>query len=356
MKRVLILIARFEFGGIPIQAYLWAKYLKERGFEPIILAQFVFDKRFVNFLEKDDLKYGFIFSKDLNGSIVNSISYLIKLTKSINEYFPDCIFSFNKHLSYNVNLIWRFTSAKKSFFMERGDGCEKYASQFDRFMKLFSQFNSSKLIFNSDSAIKNSFFPYKSIVIKNTYRNFNPQGTEEKFKNKITLLHVANIGFPKNYELLIKGWELLNSKYSNLELLIIGSDIKSSNHNLLDKFKRLNINYLGRVENTWDIICKSDICLLSSFSEGCPNVLLEYMSAGKLIVASDIPSIREVLDPLNHQFLFDNLSPNDFLEKISNILLISDFVKLELISKNKVKLKRDYSERNMFSVLNLLNE
>ncbi|WP_425639473.1 glycosyltransferase family 4 protein [Algoriphagus yeomjeoni] len=359
-KTVLLLIARFEFGGIPIQAFLWSKFLKKNGFHPIILAQYTHDPKYLELLNNNDLDHGFLNTSNFNGSKKASLFYFYDLINCLQSYKPDFIFPFNKHLSFHVNLIWRFTSAQKAFFMERNHGIEESISWRDSFMKYIALLNSSGLIFNSQTASLYSRFPNKTIVIKNSYRKVvnNSELDHSTFSfgtEDVVLLHIANIVPQKNYHLLLEAWKLLKKKQPNFKLIVIGSDIKNENQSLIEAFNEYGIHYIGRKSNISAYLNRADICLLSTHYEGCPNVILEYMDAGKLIAASDIPSIREVLDSSNHEFLFDNTSPATFVDKILNICNLSDLDKVKMIERNKEKLQRDYSESNYKQIIHLLN-
>lgn len=58
-----------------------------------------------------------------------------------------------------------------------------------------------------------------------------------------------------------------------------------------------SVVFLGRIERIAELLAISDICVLSSKSEGFPNVILEYMAAGRPVVATDVGGTREaVLD------------------------------------------------------------
>ncbi|SHO65386.1 glycosyltransferase [Algoriphagus zhangzhouensis] len=360
-KVILLLISRFEFGGIPIQAFLWAKFLKKENFHPIILAQYIHDSRYLELLRENEIPFDFLITSDFNGSKKASVKYFLRLVKCLNSFNPVYIFPFNKHLSYHINLIWRFTGAKKAYFMERNHGLEDFISFPDKIMKYFCWINCSGLIFNSYSASLNSPFPKKTFVIKNSHRKFDIKSSNV-FKNisfqekDIVLLHVANIVSQKNYSLLIKGWNLIRKINKNFKLVIIGSDIKNDNHNLIHLFSKYGVFYLGKVVDISPYLQRANVCLLSTHHEGCPNVILEYMDSGKLISASDIPAIREVLDPLNYKYLFDNQSPIDLMEKVLAICKLSQFDKSNLINKNKQKLDLEYSDSNYEKILSLIND
>lgn len=53
--------------------------------------------------------------------------------------------------------------------------------------------------------------------------------------------------------------------------------------------------FLGHVDSPWELMSNTSCFLFPSFSEGMPLALLEAMACGCPIIASDIPSVREVV-------------------------------------------------------------
>ena len=56
-----------------------------------------------------------------------------------------------------------------------------------------------------------------------------------------------------------------------------------------------NTFFLGRCEYVPDLLTVSDVCVLSSKAEGFSNAILEYMAAGRPVVATDVGGAREAL-------------------------------------------------------------
>ena len=56
-----------------------------------------------------------------------------------------------------------------------------------------------------------------------------------------------------------------------------------------------DIHFLGRCSRVPDLLAASDICVLSSISEGFSNALLEYMAAGKPVVATRVGGAAEAI-------------------------------------------------------------
>jgi glycosyltransferase involved in cell wall biosynthesis len=53
--------------------------------------------------------------------------------------------------------------------------------------------------------------------------------------------------------------------------------------------------FLGRCENIAQLLSVSDVCVLSSTAEGFSNSILEYMAAGRPVVATDVGGAREAI-------------------------------------------------------------
>jgi glycosyltransferase involved in cell wall biosynthesis len=53
--------------------------------------------------------------------------------------------------------------------------------------------------------------------------------------------------------------------------------------------------FLGRCEALADLLSISDVCVLSSKAEGFSNSILEYMAAGRPVVATDVGGAREAI-------------------------------------------------------------
>jgi glycosyltransferase involved in cell wall biosynthesis len=53
--------------------------------------------------------------------------------------------------------------------------------------------------------------------------------------------------------------------------------------------------FIGRCQDVGAVLSISDVCVLSSRSEGFSNAILEYMAAGRPVVATDVGGAREAV-------------------------------------------------------------
>ncbi len=176
-----------------------------------------------------------------------------------------------------------------------------------------------------------------------------------KFKNnKIIenstplLTYCGSLSKSKGIDLIIN-----SAKYiKNVEFLIIGG-LKVD----VDHYKKIandngveNINFIGQVNysDVPNLLNKSDILLLPSSAKNIKSrnytsamKLFEYMSIGKPIIASNIPSNTEILENNLNCLLFEPDNPKSMVEKINT--LINDKELNNKITKNSSKLAIKYS-------------
>lgn len=114
------------------------------------------------------------------------------------------------------------------------------------------------------------------------------------------VLAVGRLESPKRFDLIIEACaRIIRGGIDNLQLIIVGDGTQ------LDMLKRLvsqhaiegNVVFAGSVNNTelssW--YSASDVFCLASDKEGCPNVVLESMSCGTPVVASDVGSVIDMI-------------------------------------------------------------
>ena len=111
---------------------------------------------------------------------------------------------------------------------------------------------------------------------------------------------------------------------------IYGGTLEASEKETGKKFSS-NAHFHGHVQNSMipEIMCDMDVLILPNQDKlmvmgedigkfTSPLKLFEYMASGRVIVASDLPVIREVLDESN-SYLADSKDENDWKEKLDEI-------------------------------------
>jgi glycosyltransferase involved in cell wall biosynthesis len=134
---------------------------------------------------------------------------------------------------------------------------------------------------------------------------------------------VASFSFNKDYLTFYKAAEILLRKRTDITFLAIGNrtDSDESRNLIPDEFLG-RFRLLGRKSNPESFINVMDICILSTFTEGISNSIMEYMALGKPVVATDGGGTREIVDDGVTGFLIGQCDPEQLASKIE--LLLND--------------------------------
>ena len=170
------------------------------------------------------------------------------------------------------------------------------------------------------------------------------------------LISIGRLEYQKNYKFLVK--ELSGQDYP---LIIYGSG--SKREELLELSKNLNVNLeiIDSISNRELInnLQNTKYFILPSRYEGNPKALLEAMSAGCIVFASNIKNHNEIINHKVNGFLFD-LQRGSLKDVITQVLNNSKFNKeeFEFISKNAVNtINEEYSISKIFNEeKNMLND
>lgn len=159
--------------------------------------------------------------------------------------------------------------------------CSKYAySEFKKFFKLPTRsinIRNGCNLSKADSA--------KKIFSKKSFKN-----------RKLSITMVSRLDYIKDHETLIKAFLKINNDQWELKLVGDGEK-KDFLKDLVNKLNgNKNIKFLGSRNDVLKILSNTDIFAFSTtFKEGFGIVLVEALSLGIPIVASDVPACREVL-------------------------------------------------------------
>ena len=101
----------------------------------------------------------------------------------------------------------------------------------------------------------------------------------------------------KDHPTFLRAAQRVHQQVPDAAFIIAGEgDLKQSTQDLA---KELGIDhrtfFIGRCQDIGSLLAISDICVLSSRAEGFSNAILEYMAAGRPVVATDVGGAREAI-------------------------------------------------------------
>ncbi|MCT7517021.1 glycosyltransferase family 4 protein [Aliarcobacter cryaerophilus] len=171
----------------------------------------------------------------------------------------------------------------------------------------------------------------KKIIVSHDGVNFEEYQTIKEYeyskKEKYTLVYTGNLFTWKGVHTLVDSLKFVNQ---NVELIIVGGS-----NEVLDDFRKyikksglVNIILTGHVpkKDTIQYVQKADMLFLPNSAKDkmsfytSPIKLFEYMAAKRPIIASNLPSICEVLVDRKNAILCEPDNPKDLADKINWVL------------------------------------
>ncbi len=116
-------------------------------------------------------------------------------------------------------------------------------------------------------------------------------------RNEFIICHISNFRPLKRIDILLRAFKNVMDNGLNARLVLVGDGPERQNMELLTRDLNLEdkVLFLGVQEDIRDILCISDLFVLTSESESFGLVLLEAMAMGCPIVASNTGGIPEVV-------------------------------------------------------------
>jgi glycosyltransferase involved in cell wall biosynthesis len=173
-----------------------------------------------------------------------------------------------------------------------------------------------------------------------TYRPASPSERQEIRKrlglaaDRRSVLFVGTIVKRKGLDLLITAFSLLASRFSDLDLLVVGprpEDIRSfsPDREYAEQIERQvsagrlegRVRFVGEVDDAADYYKASDVFVLPSVREGMPNVLLEAFASGLASVVTPFQGLDSQFGTAGKQYLIADRDPEALADCLAILLL-----------------------------------
>ncbi len=146
--------------------------------------------------------------------------------------------------------------------------------------------------------------PEKIEIIYNgiDHNVFKPLQKPAHLENIPTVVAAARIFDLKDIVTMIKSCAVAKKQIPNIQYLVYGDnnavpEYTAECEKLIDELDlRNNFKLAGYHSKPHELFCEGDISILTSISEGFPYTVLESMSCGIPVVATDVGGVTEALD------------------------------------------------------------
>ena len=139
----------------------------------------------------------------------------------------------------------------------------------------------------------------------------------------IRLISIGNLISGKGLNLIIEALERLVDYTWTLDIVGDGPEQQALQELCAEKGIEERVFFRGAVppDDIPDMLRRADILVFASLKEGRPNVVLEAMTSGLAIVASNIPSVSELIRDGREGILFNVGRSDDLCQKLKYLLL-----------------------------------
>lgn len=230
------------------------------------------------------------------GKVLNTFLRDIKLRKLIKQEHIDVLYTFtgicNRQTRYKYNTVKIISS--RDF-----GGLRDLHPQYSAALK-----NSDAMIFNSEYSKQFylSKYPKDTDKVFSLYNYINVEDINDQArepvdaeyidflsKHKHTVVSVGRFCKEKGFEYLIEAFDQSRKENPETGLVLVGDgDYKSKYIEMIERLKlEDHVYFTGFQTNPYKYMKKSSLFVLSSLSEGFPNVLAEAMSLGLPVISTN---------------------------------------------------------------------
>lgn len=313
-NKIAIFIPSLTIGGAEKQAFHYAKNIQRLNLGEVIIIGMGKEGALTHMLDKNDINYKSInISKLAHECKWIKLLGVIKLYNDLNKEKIKIAISFTYWPNVYIGMIYRVLGIKRFYWNQRSIDNLLPISFFEKIAI------KNKPFYLANSIACKHFIEERHSVINyekkaKIIRNYITDRTCPKRKNSaFRMVKVANFFFEKDYDtLLLATKELtLNHSKDKIELFIVGESPGISPEKYRIKALAFDlqlhsvVQFLSHDTDIFELLSSCDLGILSSRSEGCSNSLIEYMSAGLAVAASDIPANREILEYSDLNQLFE---------------------------------------------------
>lgn len=180
-----------------------------------------------------------------------------------------------------------------------------------------------------------------------------------KVENKFLLGHIGRLTYQKAQIILLKAFKIVNDRYPNTKLIIVG---EGEDKNDLLNFVKQNglenkVEFKGYIADIYNEMIKFDAHVLTSRFEGMGYVNLEAMELGIPVITTDVGGASNFLTNEYNALITpveDPQSTADAIEKlITNNKLRSDIIKNAAQTVKEYSIERMVRETSDFYIRNL---
>lgn len=330
------------------------KSLVSLGHEVIALAP---KDDYVSFLEKSGIRCYNIKLNAKSTNPINDFSLLFQYYKNIKLLNPDIILSYTIKPNIYGNIAARLLkvpvinniSGLGTLFIQTS-----FATHVGKWLYKISLSSSKNVFFQNKYDLK---LFIKNRIVKSKITSIVPgSGVNvkkfqcERASNKgAKFLFLGRLISDKGvFEYLNAAVSVLNN-FPEKKFLLAG-ELGSNNNTAISKEQLKDftenyrqINYLGKIDNTFSLLKSVDVVVLPSYREGLSKALIEAAAMNLPIITTNVPGCKDVVEHNFNGFICEVRSKLSLEKAIYNMINLTEKERLELGINGRKKIIKEFS-------------
>jgi len=257
---------------------------------------------------------------NLKNNMFSRIKMISKITSVIKNEKPDIVQTWLK-LNY-IAPIFKLLIGKPKYILNIRHGVRKNYTRIKSTIERNYLRYVDGTVFVSNTSKKEfedkGLFLKKTVVINNGFHLKNYMYEKNIENNQLNIGYVGRNHSVKNQQMLFKAFnEFAIDK--NVELHIAGSNMNYENFSsIISDDVKSKIRWHGEVNNPFNIYKNIDVLILTSKTEGFPNVIGEAMSIGVPVICTNAGESWEIIKDSGYKIGLDYMELVEVLEDIYN--------------------------------------
>ncbi|MBT1704899.1 glycosyltransferase [Chryseosolibacter indicus] len=235
---------------------------------------------------------------------VKNFAKVIRLVKNTcKARKPDIVIAWPLGFSHFIAIGAWLAGVKKNIAHAGNPAGESFVG---RYIHSWLSFNIGNLFGNKviacsdyvmESFKKIPFVPSANIFSVYNCANINRFILKESIERSANFIMVATLEKHKDHRTLLHAWKVIENAGVESKLLIVGDgSLRDQLCNLASNLGLKSVSFMGSRDDVPSLLHRNAFFILSTTSqEGFGTVLIEALAAGCLVIASDVPACREVL-------------------------------------------------------------
>ena len=366
--RIVFLLESLELGGAERQAVVLAKALRESHGCDVAVAALIqgnlsddATKPVVRLCQDSGIPW-IVLGDRLPKDVRRYGRWLDAMKGALSALRPDVLMPYCILPNVACGLMWDRTGARTCIWNQRDEGMRRLAPRLERLAARATPW----FISNSPRGAEYVMSRFgvassRCRVIRNGVALAPPALRRNEWREQLKIgtdtfaaCMLANLHRAKAHGILVRAWRIAADRLSaagmDQPVLVLAGYAGDTAQELRALSRELRLErqmrFVGRTDDVAGLFGAMDLCVHSSDSEGLPNAILEAMSAGLAVVATDIAGARQALGPQGVRWLVPPRDANGMADRIL-ALACSESTRAAVGAENRRRLLAEFSVRRL---------